>query len=514
MNENPNLQPIGAETVSGSPEPAAILQENPTVPSAPFFPSGTREFLFALVSVIISWLLSNSIFYGGFHLGFAIFSGIAIVASVGYLLWRGCKLNVYSGILLGLSLIIAASFARSDDGFVKFIMVCFLILSVNLGLCLMAGQNRRSPSGILSLLDVPRTFFVLGFGKLPESIRGLIWGIRDSGSAGKKGGAIALGLVIAIPLLAIMIPLLVTADAAFDALLQQLPEISFGEIFVTILFGSILACILYTRDAALRHAPKEQPATKQRKGIHALTVNTVLLAVGLVYAVYLLSQLAYFAGGFSGILPKGYSLSEYARRGFFEMAWLCAINLGIMALAVGVVAKKEGAAPLLTRLVCLFIGIVTLFLVVSASAKMFLYIDSLGLTRLRVLTQVIIFFLGFCTILVSIWLFVPKLPYMKVMIVLALVIGAAVSWADVDTVVASYNVNAYQSGKLETVDIDHLKPLGNGAVPYLAELIQDEDATLARDAKTALSLCDYDYEPSEDFRDWNYVNYIADLYLD
>ena len=100
-----------------------------------------------------------------------------------------------------------------------------------------------------------------------------------------------------------------------------------------------------------------------------MTVNTVLIAVSVVYVVYLISQLAYFSGGFSGILPEGYTFAEYARRGFFEMAWICAINLLIMCLAVGLCSKKADRTPIVSRLLCLFIGLVTLFLVVAASAK-------------------------------------------------------------------------------------------------------------------------------------------------
>ena len=480
------------------------------VPQKPFFPAASRELIFGLALLVIGCLLCNSVVYTGFHLGFALFCGCAILCSTVYLLHSGCRLSLYSGSLLGMSLVICAAFARSDDGFVKFIMLCFLFVSTNLGFCLTAGQNRRSPRGVTSLLDVPRTVFLLALGKLPESIRGLRDGIRSSGSAGRKGGAVLLGLAVALPLLAILIPLLISADAAFDALLKRLPNWEFGEILGSLIFGAALAVFLYSRGTALGHAPKAAPAKGRVRGIHPLTVNTVLVAVSGVYLVYLVSQLAYFSGGFSGILPEGYTAAQYARRGFFEMAWLCAINLGIIALAVGLV-KKETTAPLLTRLICLFLGVVTLFLVVSASAKMFLYIGSFGLTRLRVLTQVIIFFFGLSTVFLCVWLFVPRLAYMKAILLAALVMGAAVAWADVDTVVAAYNVRAYQTGKLETVDVDYLGMLGHGAIPYLAELAESPDPQIA---EYALQELKYNYfDPVEDFRSWNYTSFMAEKYV-
>lgn len=482
----------------------------PEQPTAPFFPTGKNELIFGLLILLSSWLICNSVFFAGFHLGFAIFCCLGILCSALYLRVKGHKLTFYTATLLIMSLVLCASFARSDDGFVKFVTFCFMTVSTTLALCQLGGQNRRPARSIASLLDVPRTVFMLGLGKLPEAFRGMWQSFRSGGAAGKKGGAVLLGLLAAFPLLAIVIPLLISADAAFDALLQMLPDWDLTEIFVSLLTGSCLAVFLYTRGIALHHAPKTEPATKNSRGIPALTVNTVLIAVAIVYGAYLASQLAYFSGGLVGILPQGYSLAEYARRGFFELAWLCGINLLILALAVGLV-KKGAAAPLLTRLLCLFIGIVTLFLAVSASAKMFLYIDSYGLTRLRVLTQVIIFFLGLTTALVCVWLFVPKMPYMKVVLIAALVIGAIVAWADVDTVVARYNVNAYRNGRLETVDVHYLTELGDGAVPYIAMLKEDSNPLIANTAQKYLGHT-YHSEP-DDFRGWNYVNHIAKAYF-
>ena len=482
----------------------------PETPQRPFFPTGKREFIFLLLILLTSWLLCNSVFYAGLNLGFAIFAGCAILFSTGYLIWRGHKLQVYSALLLVLSLVISASFARGGDAFVKFILFLFLILGSNLGLCLLAGQNGRSTGGITSLLDVFRTVFMLALGRCPKVFRGLRRGVEESGTLGRKGSAVGIGLVVSIPLLAIVIPLLVSADAAFEGVLELLPDWDLAEILISIIFGTALAGFFYCRGVALHHTPKGAAADRSRRGVSALTINTILVMIGIVYLAYLLSQLAYFSGGFAGILPEGYTTAEYARRGFFEMAWLCAINLAVMSLAVGLVTKEK-TAPLFTRLLCLFLGLVTLFLVASASAKMFLYIGSFGLTRLRLLTQVIIFFLGITTVVVSLWLFVPKLAYMRVVLIAALVMGAAVAWADVDTVVARHNVNGYLEGRYVRIDVSYLDELGNGAVPYIAQLIDDPDPIISEKAKNALP------NPAQanwdDFRDWNYANYIANKYV-
>lgn len=316
-----------------------------------------------------------------------------------------------------------------------------------------------------------------------------------------------VGALVCVPILGVMIPLLTSADAAFDGLIGLLPEFDLEQLIATVIAGSLLGAYLYSRGTALKHTEKQTAADPKGKGISPITVNTVLCGVCFVYLVYLVSQLAYLSGGFAGILPEGYSLAEYARRGFFEMACLCGINLGVMVLALGLV-RKEDAAPLFTKVLCLLVGLVTLFLVATASAKMFMYIGSYGLTRLRMLTQIIMLFIAVTTAVLSVWLFVPRLPYMKAVLLVAMIIGAATLWTDVNTQVARYNVDAYLSGKLESVDVMYLISLGDAAVPQLVRLSEEaEDGNVRRSAERWLER--RIWKEPEDFRGWNYVNHIA-----
>jgi hypothetical protein len=472
---------------------------------------GRQELIFAICALICGAVLCNFTFFGGFNLGFAIATVLTLGCAVGYLVVRGCRPGFYAGALLFLSAVIAAGFARTDDGFVKFMMLLFLAVSINLGLCLLAKQNLFRPGGITSLLDACRSYFLFGYGGIPLAFRSLRALVQQGGPAVKKLGAVAIGFALSVPLLGIMIALLKSADAAFSGVLQLLPSFSLWETGNTLFFGTCFACVIFTQSLALKHRPHSAPLTSGfTLSVNALTINTVLIGVSAVFFVYLISQLAYFGGGFAGILPEKYTMAEYARRGFFEMAWLCAINLGVIALAAGLVRRKEGKLPLLTKLLCLFIALMTLFFVVSASAKMMMYIDSYGLTRLRVLTEVIMIFLGLATATVALWLFIPKLPYFKVVLLLALVIGATVLWADVDTVVADYNVTAYQQGKLETVDVSYLSTLGKGAKPHIARLLDDSNPNVAQAAKRALTRFPNPDDVEKDFRDWNYVNHAAD----
>ncbi len=439
-------------------------------------PAEKREQKLALCLAVVGILLADMVLFCGLYLGFSVISAAGIVFSAWYLLKSGCRLNTYSGALLFLSVVLAAGFLRSNDETVKIISLGMLLLSVNLGLGLLAGQNRRSPGGFLTVLDAFRTAFTLGVGRTGESVRGLNQARKEQGGQKKRRGAVLLGLLIALPVVVVMGSLLMRADAAFDGLIGLLPEVDISEPLLAVLFGLPLGLVLYTRAVALCHSEKAAPARYTCKQLNSVTLNTVLICVCGLYGVYLLSQLAYFFGGFAGILPEEYTLAEYARRGYFEMALLTGANLTVIALAA---MLSGGRVKGLTRWMCLFIGAVTLILVAAASAKMVLYIGGYGLTRLRVLTQVSMVFLALCTVFVSIHLWAPKFPYMKAVLLLALVLCAIVLWGDVDTAVAAYNVSAYQSGTLDSLDMEYLSGLSDGTIPFIARLRGDENIGIA-----------------------------------
>lgn len=504
MEDNIPITPEHPQTSEPRPVTPPPYYTPPTPPRP--FPTGKREMIFCILILLTGLAMANFVIEGGFRLGFAIAAIASIVCAFWYLAASGHKGNWYTRSILGLCLIIAAAFSYSSDRFVKAVLLCFLLVGVNLALCQTAGQNRRSAGGVRSLLDAPRALFVLGFTKMDSSMKGVVHFFRTGGETSRKTGAILAGLAIAVPVLAILIPLLMSSDAAFEGLMDLLPEFDLYELVQTVLWGIVLFSILYTRGTALHHAEKTDAPKKRGKGLHPFTVNTVLTMVCVLYVVYLFSQLAYFSGGFLGILPEGYSTAQYARRGFFEMAWLCAINLGIITFGISL-ASRNGSASLSTRLLCLFVGLVTLFLVSASCAKMVLYIGTYGLTRMRVLTMAIIVFLALTTVIVATWLFVPKLQYMKAVMLIALAIGAAVIWMDVDTLVARYNVNAYLSGRLETIDTAHLGSLGDGALESVVLLQEAEDPTVAEIARDLVT--NWYVEEPEDFRSWTYVNHHA-----
>lgn len=475
-------------------------------PPKNWLPAGNRELIFGLFAVASGLFTANMTVFGGFRLGFALAAVLSILLSWWYLRRSGCKGGWYTHAVLGLCLVIAAGFGWSADSFVKGWLFLFLLTGVNLAFCQMAGQNRFAPGSARSLFDAASAFFGFGMGKSSMALRGVTAAFRAGGVVTQRSGAVLAGLGIAVPALAVVIPLLISSDAAFEGLVGLLPDFDLYEIITTVFFGALCAAFSYSRAVALRHGESAPAAEREPKRLHVLTMNTALGAVGAVYLAYLFSQLAYFVGGFSGILPDGFTAAEYARRGFFEMAWLVAINLALMTFGVSMV-RREARVPGSTRMLCLFLGLVSEFLVAASVAKMVLYIGVYGLTRLRVLTMVIMVFLAITTALVCVWLYVPKLQYMKAVMLAALTIGAAVLWLDVDTQVAKYNVEHYLTGDLAAVDLEHLFSLGPGAVPYVEQLTECGDPAIRAQAEEHLRM--WYLDGGGDLRDMTWIGHQA-----
>ena len=210
-------------------------------------PAGAKELLFGLGLLICALFLCNCVLFGGFNLGFAIGTVLCLLCSTLYLNRKLPKTGFYPRAILLLCAVIAAAFGRSDDGFVKFVMLCFLAVGINLGFCLLTGRQRRDPGTPGTLADAFSAMFRFGFGELPPAFRGLAGTFRRSGPTAQKSTAILAGLGISIPILAVMIPLLIFSDAAFEGLMDKLPAFSFGEVFATAFCGLPLACILHQR---------------------------------------------------------------------------------------------------------------------------------------------------------------------------------------------------------------------------------------------------------------------------
>ncbi|MDP9190897.1 MAG: DUF4173 domain-containing protein [Acidobacteriota bacterium] len=217
---------------------------------------------------------------------------------------------------------------------------------------------------------------VAGLFQLPA--RDLTWSRMPR--VGVRGtGVVLRGTLIAAPALIIFGSLFASADPEFGSLLRELirfdPAEAFQHLFMTVLIAAI--CAGFLRSLALS-GEMPRPGSPSMLSLPSAETNFALGLVNLLFLLFVATQFRYFFDA----TPE--NLTQYARRGFFELVWVVALVVPMLLLAEWLVAKDRGVA--------LFRGLaglqVALVFIIAGSAfyRMKLYRDEFGLTRLRFFT--------------------------------------------------------------------------------------------------------------------------------
>ena len=344
---------------------------------------------------------------------------------------------------------------------------------------------------------------------------------------------VAIGLLAAIPILLLVVPLLIDADAAFasvagglyqtvrDALrsfgdwLEQMMPFDGFVLILTLLFAPYIYATIYV--FARGTAKTENRDTSARySGLQRVSPAFVLTVLGVVcgvYVIYLLTQAGYLFSAFSGHLPFGASMSvtEYARRGFFELCKLAGINFVLVALSVGVTRRKNGRITPAIKGLDIFLCLFTMLLCAISMAKILLYIRAFGLTekRLYVFAADIVLLVVFLAILLR--LRFARFPYMAIMLGALFTVTAALGLLGAGNTLAWYNTNGMLNGNLQKMTPQEIwQESGYAAVPYLQK-IADGENLYAKKAQNTLQMIALDGEPpaeDEPFRNLEYERYL------
>ena len=451
----------------------------------PALPWSARDGIFLVAAVALGLLVVDWALCGGFNLGFSICYALLLIWTLAYRGRSAVRVRPI-GIFCGAaSLAGAGLFAWTADE-----LLCFLWLwMIALLFCIFAASvyGVELGGGARLIADALRSILPAPF----RNIHRPFLSMAASGNArgGRVFRQVLLGLLLAAPVLAIVLPLLIGSNAAFEGLMRSLVG-NLGDAPYRLILGLILAVLIFSLGFALRKGLVKAPVreAKEARGILGTAAAVTLLgALLLVYAAYLLSQLAYFFSAFSGILPEGYvfTAAEYARRGFFELCAVCAVNLLVVCVLPRLTRREEGvpgAVKALCALVCAF----CLIFAAVAFSKMALYVQRFGLTRLRLLTSAFMVLLVCVLLIALVQLFVRRLPAVQLVLVLACVLGLALGYARPDAWIARYNVARYQAGTLEAIDVEYLGGLSADAVPELITLLDSPDKYLRTAAARAL----------------------------
>ena len=274
----------------------------------------------------------------------------------------------------------------------------------------------------------------MSFGQLGRPFVDGITYFKEKGKLNKKVLYALLGVLIAIPILAVATSLLSSADALFWHLTDSLWR---GIYLDDILNLTVRVCFLffasYTLTAYLcKHSIREE-VRDLRKGEPVLAI-TVMSLLSVLYLVFSAIQIwALFLGKMQ--LPEGYTYAAYAREGFFQLLTVSILNLFLVLICLSFFRSSK-----VLKVVMTIMSLCTLVMCASSMMRMIIYIRYYYLTILRVfviwtLVAVFVLFIG---VLISIYR--ESFPLFRYGVVTITLLYLALSFSHPDYIVARVNL--------------------------------------------------------------------------
>ena len=267
------------------------------------------------------WVLG---YMGGLGVGMTASSllilGVGMYLCRRQICWRAdCILLLTLAVLLSLAYGIFGSLAM------QIFNLPVLCLLLSQSLLALAGH---SPESALSAAGLS--------GGIREALDSLFrhWGVPFRTVKERQGSASALrglgmGLLIAVPLLAVVLFLLAWADTVFSSLLSGLfvsedPLSAFWNVLWRLIKLLAIALLVFSCLYTLL-LPRRERAAKERFPWPITACAMVLALLCLAYAAFVYVQVRYlFGGAESAAMADGYA--QYARTGFFQLVAVAVIE--------------------------------------------------------------------------------------------------------------------------------------------------------------------------------------------
>jgi len=439
-----------------------------------------KDTAFAICAVAASVFAAVFGICGGFSLGYLL-TIVLMTALFSVYLGKGNRKRGWPVLCGLLALANGAVFVCTSNESVRFFggVISFLLALVCFDGLVSGGTkgNRQTVGVFYSALST--------MGNIGVSVRSLF--SNENGDK-KTLSKVLVGILCAVPVLLVVVPLLLSSDEAFSGMMNKLFE-NTSETFFKVLLGLVLSLFVIAYGFSVKADSAGRIKQGKSGGVENVYLISFLSAISLCYVLYLFSQLAYFFSAFRGFLPDGeITYAQYARKGFFEMCAIAMINLGIVFLAMMIAKKENGKAAPGVRAVATFIAVFTLIIIATAISKMVLYIGAYGMTVLRLTTSAFMVFLSIVFVSVVLRIYVVKVNIVKTALIAAGCIVLILGTVNVNRVCAAYNYESYRNGRLPSIDLEALYGLGDEGIPYIVELASDENAQTAAEAKRYLWL--------------------------
>lgn len=189
---------------------------------------------------------------------------------------------------------------------------------------------------------------------------------------------VLLGLVIGLPIVMIVLSLLVSADMVFGSMTKEIVDGIFGaEIFYLIFKLGVAMLTCYCIICGIASGKGEMELSQSEKPSAVIAI-TFMSLIGLIYVIFCGIQVAFLFQNEFFALPSNMTYAEYARSGFYELVIVTFLN--IILILVGTIVFSDHKV---LRVIMTIISGCTYIMIISATYRMFMYIEAYGITFLR-----------------------------------------------------------------------------------------------------------------------------------
>jgi len=309
--------------------------------------------------------------------------------------WLACTL------LTAIASVTGIGKAWSEEAFDSLFMHCFAVYYA----LVRSGKLMDSTSGAYVFLDGWRAFigwpFRYFFRKVRTAFR-FVFGVKEEETEKETENKVVKYLW-AIPalfvgglLLFYAVNFLGEADDSFRELLENLvldwEWEDIGEVILRIVLSLPVGAYIYgSLDGGKRETREHVEEQKKRCGrilrglahIPSALWIFILSLFTVVYVVFFALQGKILFSALLGRLPEGFTASEYARQGFFELCKVMVVNFALL-WCVNYTSDVRVNASRPLRLALTLLMAESGLLAVTALSKLGLYISRFGLTPLRI----------------------------------------------------------------------------------------------------------------------------------
>jgi len=477
-----------AETGKEGPAASSSLQNgaayNPYAAIPVFMPPpkekivfSLQDCVFSLFTIVLGFLFSRFVLWGQLGASATVFFLLSLVVSVFYMERSHMRFSVWTAAGALVLAALSFNFCLSSSGFIKFLDLVFLSAGGAYFVFTAFRQKGFIKRGMVH--DVGNSLFITPFSNYGACPNAAVQLFRRAG--GKKVKWVFLGLLLALPVTLAAAALLMSGDAMFRSLMS----FSIGDFWpqlLVVFFQAVLGIPVAFWFFGLLYGSKnkkEPPKLaalpkKARRTAPGALIYAALTPLCVLYVLFFAAQSGYFLSAFRSLLPAGFGYAEYARQGFFELCAVAVINLAVIGLAVLFCHRdNKGRLPFAARIYSIVLSVLTLMLIASAISKMVMYIDSFGLTTMRIYPTWFMILLACIFLLLIIKMIWPRFLFQRAAVLVFAALFMCLSFANIDAMTAKYNVQWYQEGKIDWMGASALDTLDDSAVEYLLPLYLD-----------------------------------------